>query len=100
MSGELWILGAAGRTGIGVARNLAKRGLKLVLVGRDEGRLLALARELSTESRVVVAKTLDETLEVLRKSAAPPAVVVNTIGPFAQTAPAVIRACRNGTRTC
>ena len=97
MSAELWILGAAGRTGSGVARNLTKRGLKLVLVGRDEGRLQALSRALSTESRVVVAKTLDETLEVLRRGAAPPAVVVNTTGPFAQTAPAVIRACPNGT---
>lgn len=97
MSGDLWILGAAGRTGSGVARNLAKRGLKLVLVGRDEGRLQALARELTTESKIVVAKTLEETLEALRKSAPVPSVVVNTIGPFAQTAPAVIRACPKGT---
>jgi short subunit dehydrogenase-like uncharacterized protein len=40
---EIWILGATGRTGSAIARELAGRQLAPVLVGRDVARLRALA---------------------------------------------------------
>ncbi len=92
---EICVLGAAGRTGSGVARRLAERGLTLVLVGRDPARLTDVSRSLRREAEVLVAGTLDATVAALRKRA--PAVVVNTIGPFAQTAPPIVRACSKGT---
>lgn len=87
MHKEIWILGAAGRTGRAIATNLSARKLPLVLVGRDQGRLDALAAQLGGEVRVVVAPSFEATVAALGEG-----VVVNTIGPFATTAAPVIRA--------
>jgi len=92
---EVWILGASGRIGRTVATTLAARGLRPVLVGRDRARLDELAGSVGGAARVVVAGSLDAMVAEL--SRARPAVVVNTIGPFAETAPAIVRACPPGT---
>jgi short subunit dehydrogenase-like uncharacterized protein len=91
---EIWILGATGRSGRIVAANLAARGLAVVLVGRDRARLDEIAKGVAG-SRVVVATSIVDTVTELTK--ATPSVVVNTIGPFGQTALAVVRACPRGT---
>jgi len=94
MSDEIWVLGATGRTGRAVAARLRETGFRPVLVGRDRARLESLAAELGGDPRIVVG-TLDATLSILAQEA--PAVVVNTIGPFTNIAPRVVRACPAGT---
>jgi len=94
MSDEIWVLGATGRTGRAVAARLHEAGVRPVLVGRDRARLEAIAAELGGDPRIVVG-ALDAVLSRLAQEA--PAVVVNTIGPFTETAPPVIRACPPGT---
>jgi short subunit dehydrogenase-like uncharacterized protein len=91
---EIWILGAAGRTGRAIAANLVAQQVPVVAVGRDRERLNALVAQLGPLARAVVAGSLDATLAALREAGA--AVVVNTIGPFADTAVPVIRACGPG----
>lgn len=93
MSDEIWVLGATGRTGRAVATRLHEAGAPLVLAGRDRERVQATARRLG-DSRVRVG-SLDAILSELAVD--PPAVVVNTIGPFASTAAIVARACPPGT---
>ena len=91
---EIWILGATGRVGKGVAADLAAKGFALGLVGRDRARLEGVAKDLAGlggQARVVVATSLEATaLEVAK---AKPAVVVNTVGPFVKTALPIARAC-------
>ena len=88
---EIWILGATGRTGRAVAAKLAAMQMPVVLVGRDETRLRALARNIEGEARVLVAGSVDAIKAEIARNA--PAVVFNTIGPFAQTALPIARAC-------
>jgi short subunit dehydrogenase-like uncharacterized protein len=89
VAGDIWVLGATGRTGRAVAARLQAAGASVVLVGRDRARLSELGG-----SRVI-AGSLDEVLTRLTDEA--PAVVVNTIGPFDETAVRVARACPPGT---
>ena len=93
-SDELWILGGTGRTGRDIARLLAAGGLPVRLVGRDAGRLAAAAAELPGEVGVLVAADLDAMAREIRRQA--PAVVVNTVGPFARTAAPILEACLPG----
>jgi short subunit dehydrogenase-like uncharacterized protein len=72
MGTEVWIAGGAGRSGRVIAAELVRRGLTPVLTGRDAGRLAEAAGQ------------------------AGGAVVINTIGPFATTAPELIEACLPG----
>jgi short subunit dehydrogenase-like uncharacterized protein len=88
---EVWVLGAAGRTGHAIAADLAARQVPLVLVGRDAARMGELAEALDGEARVHVAGSVGAMAEAL--AAGKPAVVVNTIGPFAETAASIVRAC-------
>ncbi len=88
---EIWILGATGRIGRAVAAKLADEQLALVLVGRDASRLNELARDIGGDARVLVAASVEETVAAIARDA--PAVVFNTIGPFAQTALPIARAC-------
>ena len=92
---EIWILGATGRIGRAVAAKLVATNLPIVLVGRDEARLRALALTLGTAPRIVVADSVDATILELSNNA--PTVVINTIGPFTQTALRVVRASPPGT---
>lgn len=91
---EIWVLGATGRSGRAVAARLHADGFRLALVGRDRARLESLAAELGERARIVVGE-FDTVLSELTQVA--PTVVVNTIGPFTDTAPQVIRACPPGT---
>jgi short subunit dehydrogenase-like uncharacterized protein len=88
-----WILGATGRVGSGVARALSAEGRPLVLTGRSEDRLRALADTLP--GPVVLRPGLfEDTLHRLSRER--PAVVVNTVGPFVDTAPRVIAVLGHG----
>ena len=93
MTGPIWILGATGRTGRDVARRLHSTGHQLVLAGRDAERVVALSATLSGTQTVV--GPLAAQVEQLRASQ--PSVVVNTIGPFTDTAMPVLDACPPGT---
>lgn len=87
---EIWIVGATGRTGRGIAAELAARDASLVLVGRDRSRLRELAAGVGGEARIVVAPSVDAVATELARGT--PAVVVNTVGPFTETASRVVRA--------
>ena len=86
---DVWILGGTGRVGRGVAALLAAGGDEPVLVGRDQARLSEAAA--ATGGRTHVAPTPEAMTAGIRHER--PAVVVNTVGPFARTAPAVVDAC-------
>jgi short subunit dehydrogenase-like uncharacterized protein len=93
VSGGIWVLGATGRSGRGIARRLRDTGHPVVLAGRDAGRLKGMSAGLGDAE--IVSGSLESLLAQLRSAA--PAVVVNTIGPFARTAIPVIEACPPGT---
>lgn len=76
--GAIWVLGATGRSGRGIARRLREAGHLVVMAGRDADRTAA-----GLGVAGVVSGSLESLLTQLR--AAAPAVVVNTIGPFART---------------
>ncbi|SDS53161.1 saccharopine dehydrogenase family protein [Microlunatus soli] len=90
MNTEVWILGSTGRVGRAVAARLTDSGVPVVLCGRDSERLARLSSQLGNPSRVV-AGSLTEVLAGLGQQA--PAAVVNTVGPFPETAPQVLAAC-------
>ncbi|MBM6405281.1 hypothetical protein JQN72_13625 [Phycicoccus sp. CSK15P-2] len=90
MPGEIWVLGATGRVGREVVRLLRGAGANVVVAGRDRARLSGLHRDLRA-----VTGSLDEVCTHL--STETPAVVVNTVGPFADSGPQVARACPPGT---
>ncbi|HEY3560570.1 MAG TPA: hypothetical protein VGL05_24060 [Kribbella sp.] len=88
----IWILGATGRTGREIATQVAARGGTPVLVGRNAERLRKTAAELGLDGAEVV-ETGDAAAEIARRR---PAVVVNTIGGYAETAVPIARACLPG----
>ncbi|MFD8540272.1 saccharopine dehydrogenase NADP-binding domain-containing protein [Streptomyces rubrogriseus] len=93
---EVWIVGATGRVGRGVAGRLAARGLAVVPVGRSRERMAAAGAEagLPADAKVVVADSAERIAqEVVRRH---PRVVVNTMGDYATTAPVIARACMSG----
>jgi len=85
-----WLLyGAYGFTGRLVAEEAAKRGFKPILAGRDPKKLRSLAERLGLPFRVAALddpKALNTTLEGIQ-------AVLNTAGPFVQTAGPLIEAC-------
>ncbi|WP_410563097.1 saccharopine dehydrogenase NADP-binding domain-containing protein [Amycolatopsis sp. cmx-4-61] len=85
---EIWVLGALGRTGRAITAELTARDLPAVLVGRDRERLA------ETGSKYVVADGVEAIAAEIRRQR--PAVVINTIGEYAATAPAIARACLPG----
>ena len=93
MGNDIWVLGATGRSGRGIAQRLRGTGHTVVLAGRDAARLASIAAEMGGVD--VVSGSFESLLEQLRRAA--PAVVVNTVGPFARTAVPVIQACPPGT---
>ena len=92
---EIWILGATGRSGRAVAALLAQARCPLVLVGRDAARLGKVADEIGGEARIVTADSIEAMARAI--AGEKPAVVVNTVGPFAQTALPIAKACAPGT---
>lgn len=93
MGNDIWILGATGRSGRGIARRLHETGHSIVLAGRDADRLGSTAADLGDAD--VVSGSFESLLAQIHHTA--PAVVVNTIGPFSRTSGAVIAACPPGT---
>ncbi len=91
---EIWIVGATGRIGRAMAARLAPHHA-LVLAGRDPARLHELAASVDGHPRAVVTDSVDALGAELARST--PAVVVNLIGPFAQTGPPLIEASPPGT---
>ncbi|MDQ0393758.1 NAD(P)H-binding protein [Labrys monachus] len=89
------ILGANGRAGRVIARALSTREHAVILVGRDEDALSTLASTLQCKSRTVVAGDLKAIIAAIADHR--PAVVVNTIGPFGETALPIIDGCPAGT---
>lgn len=90
---EIWIVGAAGRVGRAVSAVLARRQAPLVLLGRGEAQLRELAASLGGARVIVTESVAAIAAEVTRGK---PAVVVNTVGPFTKTAPALLSACAPG----
>jgi short subunit dehydrogenase-like uncharacterized protein len=86
----IWILGATGRTGREIATRVAARGGTPVLVGRNADRLNKTAADLGLDD-VLVTDDLPGAIARHR-----PAVVVNTIGGYAETAVPIARACLPG----
>ena len=93
MSNDIWVLGATGRAGHGIARRLHETGQTVVLAGRDATGLAAIAAELGGAE--VISGSFESLLSQMRRAG--PAVVVSTIGPFARTSVPVIAACPPGT---
>lgn len=93
MNDDIWVLGATGRSGRGVARRLHASGHHVVLAGRNRDALGTLAAELDG-TRVAVGGW-EELLGRLQRDA--PRVVVSTVGPFARTARQVVDALPAGT---
>ena len=93
MSNEIWILGGTGRAGRGIARRLVDTGHEVVLAGRDPARLAEAAATVGNPRHVTgsLESILAEVVEVA------PAVVVNTVGPFARTAAQVVGTLPAGT---
>lgn len=88
------VYGAYGYTGRLVAERAAELGLPVVLAGRDEARLRAVADPLGLEHRTFsleVPSTIDACLEGA-------AVVLHCAGPFSRTSRPMVDAClRTGT---
>ncbi|WP_428342442.1 NAD(P)H-binding protein [Mycobacterium sp.] len=91
---DVWILGATGRVGSAIARDLTGKGVSVTLVGRDRSRLTAVADSIGVSMEVAEAASEEAIADQI--SAAAPAVVVNTVGPFRQTALPIVRACGPG----
>ncbi len=94
MTNEVWVLGATGRTGRAVAARLAATDVSPVLVGRDATRLTEASKSAGSGARTIVAASVASMIAEVRRQR--PAVVINTIGPFADTAVPIAQACLPG----
>ena len=92
---DIWILGASGRSGRVIAAELADMGISMTFVGRDVEVLRQLARALNVQAGMVAANTIEDMAVAI--SLRKPRIVINTIGPFASTAVAIVNACPPGT---
>lgn len=97
MNDRVWILGATGRTGRAIVHSLDAEKVSLVLAGRDRARLASAADELDGDPQLRVGTLQQQLRQLERSGAQAPAVVINTVGPFARTARQVVRACPPGT---
>ncbi len=94
MAETIAVYGATGHTGGLVARELAARGLDVVLAGRDEARLRERAG--SINGRVEVHRVATDDTRGLRGLAEEVDAVVNCAGPFSLTGEAVVEAAIAG----
>lgn len=89
MSGAIAVFGASGHTGRFVVAELLRRGLKPLLVGRDEAKLIAAGfHGGGIENRVA---TFDDPAS-LERALAGAAAVINCAGPFLDTAEPLVTA--------
>ncbi|ANO06528.1 saccharopine dehydrogenase NADP-binding domain-containing protein [Mycobacteroides immunogenum] len=87
-----WIIGAGGRVGRRIAKDLYLDGVALVLVDLDAARLADQASELAANGgpRPDILVSGDLAAQIAEHR---PAVVVNTVGPFTRTGGPTARAC-------
>jgi short subunit dehydrogenase-like uncharacterized protein len=90
VAGPIAVYGATGYTGRLVTREAVRRGLPLVLSGRDATRLHALADDLRVDARVRAAAVDDR--GALRHALGDCAAVINCAGPFTRLGEPVVRA--------
>jgi short subunit dehydrogenase-like uncharacterized protein len=91
---DLLLLGAAGSSGQLVARELADRGLSVLLAGRRLEPLAEMAGELSARGAVLDTMALDVTdAAAVRAAAARARLVLTTVGPFVRYGGPVLDAC-------
>ncbi len=76
---RIFIIGAAGGIGQATARRLVSRGFQVILAGRDETKLAALAQELQSPHIAVNAASFDE-LERAVTANGPVGAIVNCAG--------------------
>jgi short subunit dehydrogenase-like uncharacterized protein len=86
------VLGATGTMGRLIARQASRRGLSLVLAGRDLDQLVQLAENLSPAPVRVALADLGNP-EACRSLVAGVDLVLNTVGPFSRHAGPVVDAC-------
>jgi short subunit dehydrogenase-like uncharacterized protein len=89
MPGPLVVYGAYGYTGALVAREAVRRGLPIVLAGRDSERLARLARELGCAWRAFPLSDPD----ALRRGIEDAGAVAHCAGPFHRTFRPMAEAC-------
>jgi short subunit dehydrogenase-like uncharacterized protein len=95
---EIVIYGASGYTGKLIAAELASRGLPIVLAGRNEAKLEAVAAGLGPAAEARVAAVPVEDTAGLRELLGPVRVVIACAGPFTlHGAPVIEAAARTGT---
>jgi hypothetical protein len=88
---RVWILGATGRIGRELAPRIAARTeLVPVLAGRDPARLAEASAGLNGAGRTIVAASASAMVGQIRRR---PAIVVNLLGGYADTAAMIARAC-------
>lgn len=85
---KLMIYGATGYTGSMIVQHAAASGVPLILAGRNEKKLAAMASTLDIPFRTF---SLDKP-EIVEEALADVAVVLNCAGPFMHTANALIKA--------
>lgn len=97
---EIWILGATGNVGRALAARLVAEGaVNLVLIGRSEARLSSAFHDLSRRApagslSLRALGDVDAMIAAVR--AERPAVVVNLVGSYGETALPLARACMPG----
>ena len=87
----IWVFGATGLSGRGVARELVDRGADVVLVGRDQDKLASVSESIGGSPRTRVVSDLAELIRQIRVEK--PGVVVNAVGPYSATTLPLARAC-------
>src|SRR5580658_1667317 len=95
MAGRIVLYGATGYTGTLTAQALVASGVRLVLAGRDQGRLSALAARLAQAGRGTEPETAVVDAErpgPLRDLLGPGDVLVSTAGPFLQVGRPIVAA--------
>ena len=87
----IWVFGATGLSGRGVARGLVDRGADVVLVGRDQDKLASVSQSLGGAVGTRVVAGLAELITQVQVEK--PGVVVNAVGPYSATSVPLARAC-------
>jgi short subunit dehydrogenase-like uncharacterized protein len=87
----IWVFGATGLSGRGVARELVNRGADVLLVGRDQNKLTSVSESVGGSARTRVVADLEELIRQVHVEK--PAVVVNAVGPYSATTLPLARAC-------
>ena len=86
----IWVFGATGLSGRGVAREMVDRGADVVLVGRDQNKLASVSLSVGGSVRTRVVSGLAEFITLLHVEK--PGVVVNAVGPYSATSLPLARA--------